>query len=976
MECERTRVRVYAAREELARDGTRCARTMSASNGRSNDELSVPASSGKRSRDVGDGADDAIDARNFKRAARLSQKELQTKIKSLRDEADLKSHEGRRRFLKQISPLTDDWTGDYQDLRDIFPKEDVECLLSESMCIWAEYDESPGKFVRLVVRVGYRDESGNTPLHWALSQGRRYLAAVLLKNGADPNSDNWKGSSPLHFASKAGNRDAADLAWTLFEHVDYVKHPQGLRVSAQDGFGCTPLHFAVNAGNQKLSELLLRRGADPNLPNMNGLTPLHVMCDHRADYDFMEAFFKTCDKIPRTVEVNRRDKDGNTPLHIAASHSSNDIVELLLKRNAHPNWANNAGSTPLHNICTRYGRDYRCSLVKLFFRINEEKQQAVRVNFQNKSGWSPLHYALYHGDGAVAALLLKKGADPNLANAVEGSTPLHIISKTSDGQPGLADLFFKICDEKQLLVKVDVRDMKGRTPLQRAVANIKPDVVDVLLRRGADLSSFVFPTKSYFGKSFKLRTRGDNFGLRLASGALMVAELLEEKEYELDRSDALTIMKFFAKQKVFAESMDLIEKSWHRNDYFVKTTKEKMVIPSLSFYDLIQLQPDEASKLLTTAHYYELAESRIWAALPEKQSKACVLYLSELMSRRFFRSWASDPFWQLIHHRLPILCCDLILDTLMNQDLLLYFLATHIYISICGTLIRRAIFCSSPINKRIYDQFFYDFTWRTRDTYLFKRLENLRNTTTDAAAALLQLAMTNEVDVEEFVLKKTSYGTFVSKTGLEFVLMADGSYVLGSTLNPQQANAPGSNSVVNVSGNIGKIEEFQGGSDWSIYNERLEQYFSANFVEDQRKVSVLLTSIGSSVCTKLYEICVAQLCLKKNLTKICVISLKSIILRVSQFTRSVDSFIVSFKDPSENVSQWYARVKKGAVECQFGAELDNRIKDQFVSGLKEGKILDRIFEENHSTPLADTLEIALKKEASLMLSSTTSAEIK
>uniref|UniRef100_A0ABD2WMF1 Uncharacterized protein n=1 Tax=Trichogramma kaykai TaxID=54128 RepID=A0ABD2WMF1_9HYME len=414
---------------------------MSASNDRSNDELSVPASSGKRSRD-------------------------------------------------QISPLTDDWTGDYQDLRDIFPKEDIECLLLESTSVWAEHDESARRFVRLVTRVGYRDNCGNTPLHWALSQGRRYLAEVLLKNGADPNANNWKGSIPLHFASK-GKRDATDLARTLFEHTDRDRYPQGLRVSAQDGFGCTPLHFAVNPRNRKLPELLLRRGADPNLPNMNGLTPLHIVCDQRDDYYFLKAFFDTCGKIPRTVEVNRRDKDGNTALHIAASHSSDDIVELLLKRNAHPNWANNAGSTPLHNICTRYDRNCRCSLVKLFFRINDEKKKRT-----------------------VAELLLRRGADPNLANA-EGSTPLHMISKTSDEQPGLAELFFKICDEKRRLVKVDAWDKKGRTPLQRAVANIKPDVVDVLLRRGADLSSFVFPAKSYFGKSFKLCTPGDNFGIAM-----------------------------------------------------------------------------------------------------------------------------------------------------------------------------------------------------------------------------------------------------------------------------------------------------------------------------------------------------------------------------------------------------------------------------------------------------------------------------
>ncbi|KAL7293237.1 hypothetical protein TKK_0013377 [Trichogramma kaykai] len=248
------------------------------------------------------------------------------------------------------------------------------------------------------------------------------------------------------------------------------------------------------------------------------------------------------------------------------------------------------------------------------------------------------------------------------------------------------------------------------------------------------------------------------------------------------------------------------------------------------------------------------------------------------------------------------------------------------------------------------------------------------NQTANAASALLNLAMSaTEVNLAEFVLKPTAYGTFVSKTGLEFVRTEEGNYVLGSLLNPQAANA-GNQSIVTVGGNIGKIEEFQGGSDWSIYNERLEQYFSANFVDEQRKVSVLLTSIGSSVYKTLRDLCSPTLPQEKTYEELCETLKKHYSPRISVY-KERRQFYRLVQGSSENVSQWYARVKKGAVECQFGAELDNRIKDQFVSGLKEGKVLDRIFEENHSTPLAETLEIALKKEASLMLSSTTSAEI-
>ena len=72
----------------------------------------------------------------------------------------------------------------------------------------------------------------------------------------------------------------------------------------------------------------------------------------------------------------------------------------------------------------------------------------------------------------------------------------------------------------------------------------------------------------------------------------------------------------------------------------------------------------------------------------------------------------------------------------------------------------------------------------------------------------------------------------------------------------------------------------------------------------------------------------------------------------------------------ETVNQLYARVKKGAVYCEYGAELEGRLRDKFVTGMREGKTLDRIFEESHRTTLREILEIALKREAALQVSTT------
>ena len=48
------------------------------------------------------------------------------------------------------------------------------------------------------------------------------------------------------------------------------------------------------------------------------------------------------------ADPNVRDKDGNTPLHLAVSGQAIDLVELLLDARANPNVQNSQGNTSLH----------------------------------------------------------------------------------------------------------------------------------------------------------------------------------------------------------------------------------------------------------------------------------------------------------------------------------------------------------------------------------------------------------------------------------------------------------------------------------------------------------------------------------------------------------------------------------------------------------------------------------------------------
>ncbi|CAB0032647.1 unnamed protein product [Trichogramma brassicae] len=465
-----------------------------------------------------------------------------------------------------------------------------------------------------------------------------------------------------HLGSHDDRMTANDIV-TMDQEQDNEYQP--MRVDTRDELGNTPLHLALEHENEESIESLLRSGADPNLANAEGSTALHIICKRDSDDDFLETFFKIIDDVQQQVRIDARDRSGNTPLHLATESGYVNSIESLLRKGADPNSANAEGSTPLHIICNKAQHD---ELAEMFLGICDEKHRLVRVDAQDELGNTPLHLALTHGNEKLSELLLKRNADPNLANA-EGSTCLHIVCMEDDADD-LAEMLFKISDEKNQPLRVDAEDNLGRTPLQWAVASLMPSVVDLLLDHGADLSSFLFPSHDYFGKGFDPRNEySGNFKLILASGALAVVERLEKRGYKLDRSGASTIMKFFADHRLFGKST-VVHEPWY-DEEFTTEAKKITIISNLSLYDLIQLRAEEASKRLTHFDYFELACSRKLSKLPEGSSvQACAAaHLREKMSSKFFRRWTLDAFLELTFDRLPVECCHTIVKHLNNEEL-------------------------------------------------------------------------------------------------------------------------------------------------------------------------------------------------------------------------------------------------------------------------------------------------------------------
>uniref|UniRef100_A0ABD2WJX3 Uncharacterized protein n=1 Tax=Trichogramma kaykai TaxID=54128 RepID=A0ABD2WJX3_9HYME len=372
---------------------------------------------------------------------------------------------------------------------------------------------------------------------------------------------------------------------------------------------------------------------------------------------------------PKLDEVGKPQLRRTTAVHHAARLGHFYIVDSLFKiyNRFDVNYTDESGWTHFHAACVSGCH----SVVEKFLKLGQDPNCIV-----TKTGDSPLHLALAGGHKYVARSLLRHGADPNSVDE-RGSTPLHAICKRDDDGASLAKMFFEINEEKNQLVRVDAEDKLGRTPLQWAAASLLPDAVEILLNRGADLSSFVFPDVTYFGEGFEAANSRIDLKLKLASGAVAVVDRLEKRGYRLDRSDVLTIMRLFAKSGLFERSKDL-GKFWHNDKQFTSGARKIMIDSGLSLYDLIETPIEEAKKPLDFAPHWWSEHLHDYWMLPEWSRKACVAHLCEIITRRLCRRWTLEFFSELTQRRLTILCCEKIIGQLTNEDMLRICLAAEI----------------------------------------------------------------------------------------------------------------------------------------------------------------------------------------------------------------------------------------------------------------------------------------------------------
>ena len=101
----------------------------------------------------------------------------------------------------------------------------------------------------------------------------------------------------------------------------------------------TPLHFAAEHGMREMFELLVKNGGNPNRKNGDGRTCLHLLCCPKGRYSRTDEDKRRAELVENTlgsagVRVGATDKDGSTPLHLAALHGLWKVTRLLINGGA------------------------------------------------------------------------------------------------------------------------------------------------------------------------------------------------------------------------------------------------------------------------------------------------------------------------------------------------------------------------------------------------------------------------------------------------------------------------------------------------------------------------------------------------------------------------------------------------------------------------------------------------------------------
>ena len=314
------------------------------------------------------------------------------------------------------------------------------------------------------------EDDGNTPLTVACHSDNVSIVSDLLNAGADITGANKDGITSLIAACTQGH---ADIVTILLK--------AGADFTVSDNSGRTPLIAASERGHHEAISILLAPdiNADPNLVDNDGRAALRAAIDCRHDTctagDQLQAVSIL---LKAGADPNIADHNGTTPLIAACNNNNNSIIVCLLEAGVNPNIANHSGTTPLIATCSNANKHMYSDRVHINDNIFTLLKRDADPNKSDNEGQTPLIAlaASYFSHVDSISTLLRNGANPNLADN-NGRTPLIAACSHLNNDAMISTLLGAGAD-------INKADNKGVTPLIAALLNgIEETTVMYLLQQ-------------------------------------------------------------------------------------------------------------------------------------------------------------------------------------------------------------------------------------------------------------------------------------------------------------------------------------------------------------------------------------------------------------------------------------------------------------------------------------------------------------
>ena len=338
------------------------------------------------------------------------------------------------------------------------------------------------------------DESMNvTPLMIAAAANFDAGVQELLARGASIESKTNEGRTALWYAAAFHARK------TLKRLI-----AAGADVNVADLRGNTPLGLAIYCPSQpRILSDLLAAGANPNQANEERCTPLHFAA---ADGTVKQVKLL----LDAGANPHIKDRDGWVPLwHCTSNINPSPIIDLL-RPFGHYWTASDLNRSSRHNSIPLFANACsQCSSLPFILQLIRE---GANINTTYSMGATPLTLALSTCNQPAYSALLECGANPNQPDA-RGMTPLIVALSENDEQAahsllaygadinaadplGQSPLDYALNGNFRLRfletlidvgADVNARDHQNCTPLMHAVRNTnETEVIKLLLSRGAD----------------------------------------------------------------------------------------------------------------------------------------------------------------------------------------------------------------------------------------------------------------------------------------------------------------------------------------------------------------------------------------------------------------------------------------------------------------------------------------------------------